>query len=94
MFRRLIRPTALALVLGLVTIQAGAAPLSRNRGRETEGQWKRLPHVLVEAWERLTSIVLKNCSIIDPFGKPEPGDGENATSQEGGENGSGIDPFG
>jgi hypothetical protein len=94
MLRRVVRPTAFALVLGLVAIQAGAAPLSRDREKESEGQLKRLPHVLVMVWERLTSIVLKNGSGIDPFGKPEPGEDGNAAPQGGGENGSVIDPFG
>jgi len=88
------RSTVLVLAFGLVSIQAAAAPLSRDRGRESEGQLKRLPHVLVVAWEHLTSFLVKNGSIIDPFGKPEPGEGENAVPQDGGENGSGIDPFG
>lgn len=92
--RRVFRSAVFVLGLGLVSIQAAAVPLSRDRGRESERQMKRLPHVLVVAWDRLTSFLVTNGSIIDPFGKPQPGEGENTAPQDGGENGSGIDPFG
>lgn len=94
MSRRAFRRTAFALAFGLVCIQTAATPLSRDRGRESERQLKHLPHVLVAAWERVTSFLVKNGSIIDPFGKPQPGDGGNTAPRDDGENGSVIDPFG
>jgi hypothetical protein len=94
MSRRMFRSTAFALALGFFALQAAAVPLSEDRGRESERQVKRLPHVLVAAWERVTSFLVKNGSIIDPFGKPAPGEGDGTAPQDGGENGSVIDPFG
>lgn len=94
MSRQLFRSTVFALALGFFALQTVGAPLSRDRGRESEPQLAHISHVLVVAWERLKTIWEKNGSGIDPFGKPEPGEGDTASTQDGGDNGSIIDPFG